>query len=314
MPKTSALPLSRLPHASLTRSLPYFPMHLLNRASPRSVALETTLLLHGVPRAEAGPLAQRLAAAVAAGGGNPAIVGLVAGRPTVGLTAEELSTLLAADHVEKVNTANLGLAIHRRAHGATTVSTTVELAARAGVRVVATGGLGGVHRGFGRVPDISSDLAALARWPVAIVTSGAKSLLDLRATREVLETLGVPVVGFGTDSFPAFYVRETGISLDGRFDDATDLAAYLRAELPRSGRAVVVANPCPVDHAIAPAAWEDLLARAEQAASSASGREATPALLSQIHQLSGGASLRANIALAESNARLAGALAAAISA
>jgi pseudouridine-5'-phosphate glycosidase len=289
-------------------------MHLLNRASPRSVALETTLLVHGVPRADSAALAAKLAAAVRAGGAEPAIVGVLAGRPIVGLSEAELAELLSADHVEKVNTANLGVALHRRLHGATTVSTTIELAARAGVRVMATGGLGGVHRGYDRRPDVSADLAALTRCPIAVVTSGVKSLLDVHATREVLETLGVPVVGFRTDSFPAFYVRETDIALDARFDDAADLAAYLRAELARTGRAVVVANPCPEHAAIAPDAWAELLTRADSRVSGATGRNGTPALLAQIHELSRGASLAANVALAEANARLAGEIAAAMAA
>ena len=283
-------------------------MQLLNRAGAGFVALETTLLVHGVPRAEAPGLAARLAAAVREGGAQPATVGILHGRPVVGLTDAELATLLGADHVEKVNTANLGVVMHRRGHGATTVSTTVELAAKAGIRYMATGGIGGVHRGYGQALDISADLATLARCPVAVVTSGVKSLLDVRATREVLETLGVPVVGYQTDSFPAFYVRETDIALDARFDDPADLAAFVRGELARTGRGVVIANPCPAEHAMTEAAWEALLAQAQLAAPAATGRGVTPALLAQIHHLSGGASLRANVALAESNARLAGAV------
>lgn len=295
-------------------------MHLLNRAGAGFVGLETTILVHGVPRADAAPLAEQLAAAVRAGGGGgggggggaqPAIVGVVSGRPTVGLLPEELDQLLAADHVEKANTANLGVVMHRKQHGATTVSTTVELAARAGIRVVATGGIGGVHRGYAEHLDISSDLGTLARRPIAVVTSGVKSLLDVAATRELLETLGVPVIGFRTDSFPAFYVRETDIPVDARFDDAADLAGYLAAELARTGRGVVVANPCPEAEAIEPEVWENLLARAQAAAAAegpARGRDVTPALLTQIHALSEGTSLRANIALAVDNARLAGAV------
>lgn len=286
-------------------------MHLLNRAGSGFVALETTLLVHGVPRGEGPALAARLAAAVREGGARPAVVGVVDGRPIVGLTHAELATLFAAEHVEKVNTANLGIVMHRRGHGATTVSTTVELAARAGVRFVATGGIGGVHRGYAASLDISSDLATLARCAVAVVTSGVKSLLDVRATREALETLGVPVVGFRTDSFPAFYIRETDIGLDARFDDVAELAAYARAELARTGRGLIVANPCPAQHAMAAEAWEELLGRAQAAAPPAHGRDATPALLAQIHQLSGGASLRANLTLAEANARLGGELCAA---
>ncbi|MDQ7014242.1 MAG: pseudouridine-5'-phosphate glycosidase [Planctomycetota bacterium] len=284
-------------------------MQLLNRAGSGFVALETTLLVHGVPQPEAAPLAKRLADAVRAGGGEPALVGIVAGRPIVGLTDDELTTLLEAGgggRVEKVNTANLGIILHRKQHGATTVSTTVELAARAGIRVMATGGIGGVHRGFASTLDISADLGTLARCPVAVVTSGVKSILDVAATRELLETLGVPVVGYRTDTFPAFYVRQTNIPLDARFDDAKDLATYVSAELARTGRGVVVANPCPEAEAMSSEAWEALLARATP--TTTTGRNATPAMLAQIHTRSGGASLRANIALAEANARLAGAL------
>ncbi len=283
-------------------------MKLLNRAGAGFVALETTLLVHGVPRAEAAPLAYQLADAVREGGVQPAVVGVVDGRPIVGLTDDELATLLAAEHVEKVNTANLGIIMHRGQHGATTVSTTVELAARGGIRVMATGGIGGVHRDFGSSLDISGDLATLARCPVAVVTSGVKSLLDVRATREVLETLGIPVVGYRTDSFPAFYVRETDIPLDARFDDPAELAAFVRAELARTGRGLIVANPCPLVEAMSAAVWEELLSRAQKAVPEAHGRDVTPALLAQIHALSGGSSLSANIALAVANARLAGEL------
>ena len=315
MPESSAHPLSpvslsRCLAVSLQAILP--PMHVLNRARPYSVALETTLLVHGVPRRDAAGIAAKLAAAVRAGGGEPAVVGVVSGRPIVGLTEAELALLLDAERVEKVNAANLGLVLHRGSHGATTISATIELAARAGVRLMATGGLGGVHRGYDRRPDISSDLTALARHPVAVVASGVKSLLDVYATREVLETLGVPVIGFRTDSFPAFYVRETDIQLDGRFDEPDDLGAFLRAELARTGRAVVVANPCPEHAAIPSDDWAELLTEAEARVGIASGRAVTPALLAQIHELSRGASLAANLALAESNALLAGRLARAV--
>ena len=289
-------------------------MHLLNRAGAGFVGLETTILVHGVPQADAAPLAEQLAEAVregGAGGAEPAVIGVVSGCPIVGLLPEELDLLLTADRVEKANTANLGIVMHRKQHGATTVSSTVELAALAGVRVVATGGIGGVHRDYAAHLDISSDLGTLARRPVAVVTSGVKSLLDVTATRELLETLGVPVIGFRTDSFPAFYVRETDIPVDARFDDAEDLARYLASELARTGRGVVVANPCPEAEAMPLEAWESLLARAQAtaaAAGPAQGRDVTPSLLTQIHALSGGASLRANIALAVGNARLAGAI------
>ena len=175
------------------------------RVGSDAVALETTLLVHGVPREAAGPLNIELGEIVSAHGSTPALVGVVAGVPTVGMTSDELDAMLRSERVEKVNTANLGLAMHRGVHAATTVSATCELAARAGLRVFATGGIGGVHRGYGTRLDVSADLAALTRFPVAVVASGVKGLLDVVATREALETLGVPVVGFRTDAFCAFY-------------------------------------------------------------------------------------------------------------
>lgn len=289
-------------------------MHVTNRSSGRSVALETTLLLHGVPRGEGGRLAAALEAIVREQGAEPLCVGIVAGRPIVGLDAAELSTLLEAPKVPKANTANLGVLMHRREHAATTVSTTMELAAAAGVRLFATGGLGGMHRGYGEHLDVSADLAAFTRFPVAVVTSGVKSILDVVATREALETLGVPVVGFRTDRFPAFYLRESEARVDARFDDEASLASFLASELRRTGRGVVVANPIPQEHEIRLADWERWLAQASREAteSGAKGRDVTPALLGRLHAVSGGATLRANIELVRSNASLAARLAAAM--
>ena len=286
------------------------PPQLLNRAGPRSVALETTLLVHGVPRGEGPGLAERLAEIVREQGAEPAFVGVYAGVPTVGLTGAELAEILAADAVPKLNTANLGVALHRGTHGATTVSTTLELAAAAGVRVFATGGIGGVHYGYHMLPDVSSDLHALARYPVAVVASGVKSILDVPATREVLETLGVPVVGYGTDRFPAFYMRDGGASVDARFDSEEELAAFLAAELPRRPCAVLVCNPVPCDLEIARADWTRWMAAARKRAAGAGGRSLTPIMLEALHEVSEGATLRANLGLVESNARLAAALAA----
>jgi len=285
-----------------------FVMPMLNRAHPGSVALETTLLVHGVPKDTAHTLAGQLAQEVRAGGSHPALVGVVHGQPIVGMTDAELTTLLDAAHVQKVNAANLGIAMHRGVHGATTVSTTIELASKAGIRFMATGGLGGVHRGYAQKLDISSDLAAISRYPVAVVTSGVKSLLDVAATRELFETLGIPVVGYRTDSFPAFYVRNTDIPLDARFDDPDDLARYIVSELARTGRGIVVANPCPESHALAPNAWQKLLDSALKATQHTTGRDITPAILAHTHARSHGQTLDANIALARSNAALAGEL------
>lgn len=289
-------------------------MTIVNRAHGPAVALETTLLLHGVPKAESRPLADDLARIVRAAGAQPAIVALVRGVPTVGLTDAELNDLLAAAKVQKVNTSNLGAAIHRKANAATTVSTTMELAAAAGVRVFATGGLGGVHRGYGTDLDISADLTAFTRFPVAVVTSGVKSLLDVEATREAFETLGIPVVGYRTDRFPAFYLRESDADVDARFDDPADLAAFARAELARTGRGIVVCNPIPQSEEIDRRSWDRWLEQASQAARAggAAGRAVTPATLGHLHEMSAGATLRANLALVRSNAELAGKLAAAI--
>ncbi|MBX3403932.1 MAG: pseudouridine-5'-phosphate glycosidase [Phycisphaeraceae bacterium] len=286
------------------------------------VALETTLLLHGVPRNEALPLAARLNQAVTAQGASPLTTGVIAGVPIVGLNDDHLRELLAAppESVRKLNTSNLGIAIARKQHGATTVSTTMELAAAAGVSVFATGGIGGVHFAEGEgskhgALDVSADLYALTRFPVAVVASGVKSILDVAGTREMLETLGVPVVGFRTDDFPAFYLRKadnaTVAPLDARFDDVAELAAYVRHELARSRRGILICNPIPRQHELKPADWQRWLNESRQlvGASGATGRDVTPRLLGALHSVSGGATLRANIALVESNAALAGQLA-----
>jgi pseudouridine-5'-phosphate glycosidase len=278
---------------------------------PATVALETTLLLHGVPRAGAAGLARELADLVRTHGASPALVGVHAGRPVVGLSDAQLADLFAAAKVDKINTSTLGVALHRGAHGATTVSTTMELAAGAGVKVFATGGLGGVHRGLAERLDISTDLFAFTRFPVAVVAAGTKSILDVPSTRELLETLGVPVVGYKTDRFPAFYLRDGGAGVDARFDDVHELASFVRTELHRTGRGMVIANPIPREHELTPLDWATWLARAEERAKAAgaSGRDITPALLGALHEVSGGATLRANIALVKHNVELAAKLA-----
>lgn len=288
------------------------PTGLVNRAGARAVALETTLLTHGVPREAAGSLAQELDAIVRGEGASPALVGLVAGRPTVGMTGAELADILGTPDVPKANGSNLGVLMHRARHAATTVSATMELAALAGVRVFATGGIGGVHKGYGTRWDVSSDLASLARVPVAVVASGVKSLLDVGATREALETLGVCVVGYGTDEFPSFYLRGSGHGVDARFDDVADLGAFVRRELSRRACGILVCNPIPEADELDAALLSRWLGQAEREASDASGRAVTPKVLGRLHALSGGATLRANLALVKHNARLAARLAVAI--
>ncbi len=284
-------------------------MPLLSRAGPNSVALETTLLLHGVPKDQAAPLAKNLSNIIKQRGVHPALVGVLSGQPIVGLTDDELATLLAAPSVPKANTSNLGVLLHRRSHAATTVSTTMELAAAAGVRVFATGGIGGVHKNFATHLDISSDLIALTRFPVAVVASGVKSILDIAATRELLETIGVPVVGFKTAAFPAFYLRQTDppIALDATFEDLADLAAFVHTELSRTNRGVLIANPIPAPSELSKADWDRWLsaATAQAHAQGIHGRALTPFLLDQLHRLSAGATLKANLDLVMSNAALA---------
>ena len=286
---------------------------------PRArVALETTLLAHGVPKGEGLPLAARLASIVRVQGALPQVVGMVDGQPIVGMTDAQLTAMLAApsSEVRKVNTANLGTIMHRRGFGATTVSTTMELAAGAGVSVFATGGIGGVHPMDAAALrlDISADLLAFTRFPVAVVTSGVKSILDVASTREMLETLGVPVIGWKCDAFPAFYLREAqgGVGrVDARFDDMRDLATFVRHELSRTRRGIVICNPIPAAHELPRSDWFRWLSEAERRAAQAGacGRDATPALLAALHEVSGGATLRANIALVESNAHVAAMLA-----
>jgi pseudouridine-5'-phosphate glycosidase len=287
---------------------------LINRSLPRSVALETTLILHGVPRHSGGPLARELCDIIQREGAHAQICGVLHGKPIVGLTEDELQSLLDAPKVPKANTSNLGLILSQHGEAATTVSTTMELAAAAGVRLFATGGLGGVHRNFAQHLDISADLVAFTRFPVAVVASGCKSLLDVVATRELLETLGVPVVGYRTDRFPAFYLRESDARVDARFDDADALAAFLSAELSRTGRGIVVAHPIPAADEIHVSQWNTWLERAQaevehDRSPAKSGRDATPALLAALHKVSDGKTLEANLALIRSNAALAARLA-----
>jgi pseudouridine-5'-phosphate glycosidase len=282
------------------------------------VALETTLLLHGVPREAARGLAKRLSQAVMDQGAIPRLVGVVEGKPVVGMSDEQLERVLNESGVAKVNTANLGAALFRGKSAATTVSTTMELAARASVAVFATGGIGGVHRGKGEGKashDVSADLFAFTRFPVAVVTSGVKSILDIAATREVLETLGVTVVGYQTDVFPAFYLREPDVEgvgkVDARFDDVKELGAFVRFEMARTNRGIVVCNPIPREFELRVEDWRKWLSEAETrvARENAGGRDATPALLGALHEISGGATLRANVELVVSNARVAGQIA-----
>jgi pseudouridylate synthase len=281
------------------------------------VALESTLVAHGLPFPQNLEAAQRSEAAVRAGGAVPATVAVLGGRVVVGLVAGELERLArSGPDVPKLSRRDLGVAVASGGDGATTVAGTIACAARAGIRVMATGGLGGVHRGGELSLDISADLGELARTPVAVVCSGAKSVLDLPRTLEVLETLGVPVVGFGCDELPAFYCRSSGLPLRHRLDRPEQVARLLQAhrELGLEG-GLVVAVPVPAPAALEPdeveAAIAEGLRRAD--AQGVTGPEVTPFLLRCLRELTAGRCLTANVALVEENARVAGEISAALS-
>ena len=283
----------------------------LRRRKP-VVALETTLVTHGLPHPQGLDAALELEAVVRAGGAVPATVGILDGIVRVGLVRAELERLAGARDVAKVNLGNLAAVITSNAPGSTTVAATLFVAAEAGIRVFATGGIGGVHRDAAESGDVSADLVALGRFPVAVVCAGAKAILDLPRTVEMLETLGVPVLGFGTDEFPAFYRRASGQRVDRRCDSVDDLARVSRAHWALGSRTgVLIANPIPEADELPRAAYEQALqgALAEAAERGLRGREVTPFLLDRLRELSGGATVKANLALLRNNARVAAELA-----
>lgn len=279
------------------------------------VALETTVIAHGLPAPHNLETARRLDACLRAAAVVPAPIGVLDGRVVVGLDAKELARFADAPEVMKVGRRDLGPCLAGGGLGATTVSATLYCAARAGIAVFATGGIGGVHRGGGDSLDVSADLVELARHPVAVVCAGAKAILDLPRTLEVLETQGVPVIGYGSDHFPAFYCRESGLTLDTRADDAAAAAAILRAQwdLGMTGGAVVAVPP-PAEAALDPATVEAWIgaALAEAEAAGIRGKAVTPFLLRRLDAASGGRTVAANVALLENNARVAAELAAAL--
>jgi pseudouridine-5'-phosphate glycosidase len=272
------------------------------------VALESTVISHGLPRPHNLETARRMEAAVRKEGAIPATIGLLNGRFIVGLSHEEIELLANADEVHKVSRRDLSAVLASRKLGATTVAATILIASQAGISVFATGGIGGVHRGVQETLDISADLAELARTPVAVVCSGAKIILDLPRTLELLETLGVPVVGFRTSSFPAFYVRESGLNLDLRVESAEEAARLMSIQWQLGlSSGIVFCNPPPESSALDRAQTESLIKTALIAANSEGirGKAVTPYLLSYLSQASGGATLKANMDLLVSNASVA---------
>ena len=276
------------------------------------VALETTLVTHGLPHPEGVRTACLLEDVVRRGGATPATIGIIAGAIRVGLTHAELEQLATAPNVTKVNLSNLAAVLSSGHPGSTTVAATMFAAHASGIRVFATGGMGGVHRDASESGDVSADLTALARIPIAVVSAGAKAILDLPRTVEMLETLGVPVFGLGTDEFPAFYRRSTGLSVDRRFDSIAELASAVRVHLSLGfGTGVLVANPIPIADELPSHLYDRAIhtALSDADAGGIRGRALTPFLLERMRVLTGGESVRANLALLRNNAKVAADLA-----
>ncbi len=281
------------------------------------VALESTIISHGMPYPRNVQTAREVEQIIRDHGAVPATIAILDGVPRIGLDDAELDLLGSDDNVRKVSIRDLPFVVATKAHGATTVASTMRLAALAGIKVFVTGGLGGVHRGAESSMDVSADLTELSLTDVAVVSAGVKSLLDIGRTLEVLETLGVPVISVGEDDFPSFYSRTSGFRSPLRLDDAATIAATMKAkwDLGLAG-GLVIANPIPEADEIPAdqigALIEQAVAEAEQRG--ITGSAITPFLLGRIVELSDGDSLRANIALVKHNARLGAQIAAAYAA
>jgi len=283
------------------------------RAGRAVVALESTVISHGLPRPQNLETARRLEQAVREAGAVPATVAVLGGRLCVGLDDAQLARLAEGEGVRKVSRRDLAAAVARREDGATTVAGTLWIASRAGLRVFATGGIGGVHRGA--LPDVSADLPELARTPMTVVCSGAKSVLDLPATREWLETHGVCVLGYGCDELPAFYTRRSGLAVDARADAPAEAAEIVRArDALGLEAALLITVPVPEGFEVDAGVMEESLSEALAVAAErgVTGRDLTPFLLAHMSWRSRGATLRANVALLENNAHVAAEIAVAL--
>src|SRR5688572_22388062 len=278
------------------------------------VALESTLLAHGLPRPDNRAAADEVEAAVRAGGAVPATIAVLDGVPHVGLTPEELDRVCADPDLAKLGIRDLPVAAALGLSGATTVSSTALLAEAAGIRLFATGGLGGVHREAGETFDESADMTALSRTSLMVVCAGVKSILDVPATLERLESLSVTVVGYRTTTFPGFYVADSGSTLDWAVSSPEEAAAVLAARRGLTPGGVLVANPLPDDEQLDPALHERVIDDALAAAAQAGvrGKAVTPFVLDHLHRASQGATLAVNVRLVLRNAELAGRIAAAL--
>jgi pseudouridylate synthase len=287
------------------------------RARRGVVALESTLIAHGLPAPDNLRVAREAEAAVRAAGAVPATIAVVAGAVRIGLDDAALSAIALRDGVIKAGVRDLAPAVARGIDAATTVASTAVLAARAGIGVFATGGLGGVHRGARDTWDESADLPTLAQTGIVVVCAGVKSILDVAATLERLETLNVTVAGYRTDAFPGFYLSDSGFPVPWRVESPDEVAALMRAResLGLGPGAIVVANPLPADEQLDPALHDRVLRESLDAAAAAgiAGRDVTPFLLDRFHRETGGSSLEANVRLVLRNAELAGRIAVAAS-
>lgn len=273
------------------------------------VALESTIVSHGLPRPDNLKIAHEIEEAVRAAGAVPATIGMVGGRIVVGLDESQLARLATADDVVKLSVRDLAPAATARVDGATTVAATAAIAARAGIAVFATGGLGGVHRDAAESFDESADLSTLARTPVAVVCAGVKSILDVGATLERLETLGVPVIGYRTRRFPGFYRTDSGYDLDWSVDSPDEVARVMRARVQHgvSDAGLIVANPLPPEEQLDPDLHDRVLADGLTglARDGITGKAVTPYLLAHFHETTGGRSLAVNVRIILRNADLA---------
>jgi pseudouridylate synthase len=276
------------------------------------VALESTIISHGLPRPGNLAAAQRFEEVLDAQGVTPATIALIDGVPKVGLDAHDLERIATDESVVKVGSRDIAIAMARKLTGGTTVAATSVLAARVGLRVFATGGLGGVHRGATETFDESADVTILSRTPITVVSAGVKSILDIPATLERLETLGVAVVGYRTSRFPAFWLSDSGYDLDWRVDSPAEIADIMAArEAFGEPSALLVANPLPAALQLDPGVLDDALGEALALAADQGirGKAVSPFLLDHIQQVTGGASVEVNLAIARGNIELAGQIA-----
>ncbi|MFK4812161.1 pseudouridine-5'-phosphate glycosidase [Devosia neptuniae] len=287
------------------------------KAGKAVVALESTIITHGMPYPQNLEMAKNVEAVVRAHGAVPATIAIMDGRFCVGVSGEDLERLaLEGGKAAKASRRDVSSLLVKGAIAGTTVATTMQIAALAGIHVFATGGIGGVHRGAEDTFDISADLEELSRTPVAVICAGAKSILDIAKTLEVLETNGVPVIGYGTDEFPAFWARKSGHKVDHRFDNVGDIAKVVGMQTDLGMGGVLIANPIPEADELDAASIEARIAEAIRGAEAegVSRKELTPFLLKRIFELTEGKSLVANIALVENNAKVAAQIAVALAA